>query len=168
MKKTIALAASVLTLVSAPAFAQNSDTAVGSATATVIEPIAVAHVTGKALNFGSFTFLTADTGGTVEVDADTGGVSPNGLVMMSNSTSSADEFSVTGDTNRTFAITTASGTVTHTNGNASMSFTTAPLNPTGTLSSGAATFKVGGVLSVPANALAGTYNGSYNVTVEYN
>lgn len=169
MKKIIALAASVFALAAAPAHAQNSDTATGSATATVITPINVDQVAGAKLNFGSFTFQTAGAGGTVTVDAASGGATPAGLVMMLNSTSSADQFNVTGDGSRTFSIVTQPGEVTHTTtATAKMAFTTAPSASTGTLANGAASFKVGGVLTVPANALPGTYNGNYDVTVAYN
>lgn len=169
MKKTIALAASVLAFASTPAYAQNSDTATGSATATVITPINVEQVAGAKLNFGSFTFQSAGAGGTVKIDATTGGATPAGLVMMLNSTSSADQFNVTGDGSRTFSIDTKPGKVTHTTtSSATMDFTTTPSASTGTLANGAASFKVGGMLTVPANALAGTYNGNYDVTVAYN
>lgn len=169
MKKTIALAASVLALASAPAYAQNSDTATGSATATVITPINVDQVAGAKLNFGSFTFQSAGAGGTVTVDAVSGGATPDKLVMMLNSTSSADQFNVTGDGSRTFSIATQGGEVIHaTTPSEKMTFTTTPSANSGTLTNGAASFKVGGVLTVPANALAGTYNGNYNVTVAYN
>lgn len=161
--KKIALAASLLALSASPAWAQATATTTGTANATVIQPIAITHDANASLNFGAFT---PGTGGTVIVTA-AGSRTPTGDVgVVPSSAASADSFTVSGDTNRTFSITTASSEVS--NGSAIMAFTTTPSTPTGTLANGSATFKVGGTLSVAANQAVGSYTGSYNATVAYN
>ena len=165
MKKLIAGAAAIAAC-SSPAFAAgNTDTRQGSATATVVAPITLTHTSGAALNFGKFT---GGTGGTVVVTA-AGAASATGDVTIVNGGSpAADAFSVAGDANRTFSIVTTGSTIAS-SGGATMAFTTSPSAATGTLNgSGAASFTVGGTLTVPGNAAAAVYNGTYNATVTYN
>ena len=165
MKKLL-IAAAAATIISTPAFAAptNTDSADGSATATVVAPITLTHVEGAVLNFGAFT---AGGGGTVVVTRAGNGSETGEVVAVAGSTNSADQFSVSGDADRVFTISTDDGSVSDGNGN-SMDFTTnAPAR--GTLdSSGAATFNVGGTLTVGADQVPGDYNGTYNATVTYN
>lgn len=164
--KKIVIAAAVVALSSGSAFAAsgNTSTATGSASAVVVAPIVLTHTAGASLNFGKFT---AGTGGTVVVSS-AGVASPTADVgMVPGSTSSADAFSVAGDASRSFSITTASGTVTQ--GASSLTFTTAASAASGTLSTGGtASFTVGGTLTVPGTAVAGSYTGTYSATVAYN
>ena len=163
MKKFAILAASAA-VVSAPAMAAPGDsaTAQGAATAEVVAPITLTHKTGAALDFGTFT--TGTNGGTVTVDLTGTGVADNDVTLIGGSAEAADLFDVTGDANRSFAISTTAGSVT--NGTDTMAFTTsAPAS--GTLASGTATFAVGGVLTVAGGESAGEYNGTYDVTVSY-
>ena len=163
MKKIILFA--VATAIATPAFAAPGDsaTANGVATAEVVSPITLQH-TGNALDFGTFT--TGDVPGSVVVDRlGNGSVGSGDVTLVAGSVEAADEFTVGGDSNRTFTITTAAGSVT--NGTDTMNFTTdAPA--TGTLVGGSATFNVGGELFVNGGESAGTYSGSYEVTVAYN
>lgn len=165
MKKLILIAAA-LAAVPGPAFAAgNTDTQQGTATATVVAPIALTHTSGAALNFGKFT---AGTGGTVVVTSTGAQSATGGVSIVTGGAPAADAFSVTGDANRTFTIATTSSTVASPGG-ATLSFTTTPSAATGTLSGGgAATFTVGGTLTVPNTAAAAVYTGSYNATVTYN
>jgi hypothetical protein len=160
------LVAAVLAAFSSPALAAPGDTDSenGAATATVVAPITLTHVSGATLSFGTFTSGT--TGGSVSVTSGGVGTASGDVTLMSTSTESADAFTVAGDPSRSFDITTAAGSVT--SGANSMAFTTsAPA--TGTLSgAGAASFAVAGVLTVGGNQAAGTYTGSYAVTVTYN
>ena len=89
MKKII-LAAALVLLPSGSAYAA---TANGTANATVVAPISVAHNSGAALNFGTFT---ADTGGTVTVTAGGSGSVSGRVVFVSGSANRADGFTVTG------------------------------------------------------------------------
>jgi len=101
----------------------------------------------------------------VTVDLTGTGVADNDVTLIGGSAEAADLFDVTGDANRSFAISTTAGSVT--NGTDTMAFTTsAPAS--GTLASGTATFAVGGVLTVAGGESAGEYNGTYDVTVSYN
>ncbi|MEO1730159.1 MAG: DUF4402 domain-containing protein [Pseudomonadota bacterium] len=139
-------------------------TAQGAATAEVVAPITLTHVAAAALNFGTFT--TGDNGGTVTVDQSSNGTATSDVTLLGGSTETADSFNVSGDANRSFSISATAGSVS--NGTDTMSFTTdAP--GAGTLDgSGAATFSVGGVLTVAGGESAGTYTGTYDVTVTYN
>ncbi|NBC36915.1 DUF4402 domain-containing protein [Novosphingobium sp. FSY-8] len=165
MKKFL-IAAAALAVSAAPAYAAsgNTSTAAGTATAEVVAPIVLTHASGAALSFGKFT---TGTGGTVVVTAAGVGSVTADVGFVPGSTVSADSYSLTGDANRSFSIATTSGSVS--NGSRSMSFTTAPSASGGTLSaSGAASFTVGGTLTVAGTEPAGVYTGSYNATVTYN
>jgi len=156
--KKIVLAAALVALSSGAAHAA---TATGSATATIVTPIAITHASGATLDFGTFD---AGTGGSVSVSQGGVGSVGGGVLFVSGNTNAADAFNVTGEGSRAFNISTTSGTVS--NGSVTMAFTTsAPAS--GTLASGAASFSVGGSLTVAAGQATGTYTGSYNATVVY-
>jgi hypothetical protein len=156
--KKIVLAAVLVALSSGAAHAA---TATGSATATIVTPIAITHVSGATLDFGTFD---AGTGGSVSVTQGGVGSVGGGVLFVSGNANSADAFDVTGEGSRAFNISTTGGTVS--NGSATMAFTTSSPT-TGTLSSGAASFNVGGSLTVAAGQAIGTYTGSYSATVVY-
>lgn len=163
MKKLV-LAAAIAALSATPAFAAGETaTAQGTATATVIAPITLTHTAGAAINFGTFT-----TGaGTVIVTPAGLATATGAVVFVTGSTSAADAFEVGGEAGRTFAISTASGSVLQ--GSVSIPFTTTPSSATGTLSgTGSATFTVGGTLSLSGAEPAGVYTGTYDATVTYN
>ena len=157
------IAAAVVALSSAPAFAANNTaTASGTASATVVAPITLSHTGGKSLNFGAF----AAAAGTVTVNSD-GTNSTSGLSLISGSSTAADAFTVGGDASRVYDITTTGGTVKFGATN-SMSFTTAAASTSGTLSAGGAgSFTVGGTLTVAGTEVAGAYTGTYSATVTY-
>lgn len=162
--KKIAFATALVALSSTPAFAANTDTTQGTATATVVAPITITHVSGKALDFGAFT---VNSGGTVSVNSGSGAGSVGGSVVLVSTSTAADAFSVTGDASRSFAISTTGGSVSL--GATSMAFTTNPSAASLSLSAaGTASFTVGGTLTVLGTEGAGTYTGTYNATVTYN
>lgn len=165
MKKLHVLAATAA-VIAAPAVAAPGDTstAQGAATAEVVAPITLTHATGASLNFGTFT--TGDAGGTVAVDQAGAGSATGEVTLLSGSVEAADAFDVEGDANRTFTITTAAGSVT--NGTDTMNFTTDAATSGALDAAGEASFSVGGTLSVAGGESAGTYTGSYSVTVAYN
>jgi len=137
---------------------------VGEATALIVAPIVITHVAGTVLGFGRFT---SGSGGTVVVSAAGAGTTTGGVALVGGASTSADQFNVSGDPGRSFAIVTASGSVSF--GALSMNFTTAPSASIATLDvAGAGNFAVGGALTVPANAAPGTYTGTYSATVNYN
>jgi len=92
----------VMSASTSPAFAAGeTDTKQGSATATVVAPIALTHTSSAALNFGKFT---AGTGGTVVVTAAGAQSATGGVAIVTGGSPSADAFSVSGDASRTFSI----------------------------------------------------------------
>lgn len=150
-------------------FTQNAkaQTATASATATIISPIAITKTTDLA--FGNI--VAGSSIGTVIVSTTnartkTGGVT---LPTATPGTFNAAAFNVTGLANATYTI--ATNVVTPpTSGSNTMALTLAS-DPTGTGtigSSGSQIINVGGTLSVAANQPAGSYTGSFTVTVAYN
>ncbi len=140
--------------------------ATATASATVIAPIQIAKQTDLA--FGSFA--ATSVAGSVII-APGGGVTTSNVSLVSGSTNAAS-FTVSGAASTAYSITLPlNNTVTIDSGGDSMdvnSFTSDP-SGTGTLSAGGAdTLNVGATLEVGANQPAGTYTGTFDVTVEYN
>jgi spore coat protein U-like protein len=146
--------------------------ATATSTSTVIAPIAITKVADLA--FGSFGAGAA--GGTVTVSPN-GNRGVSGGAIAAGGTPSAAQFNVTGEAGMGFGI-TLGGTTELSNGSSTMTF--APISDTsasaitsgtvatGTLTSGAQSIYVGGILTVGANQAAGTYTGTVTATVEYN
>ncbi|WP_298195594.1 DUF4402 domain-containing protein [Novosphingobium sp.] len=160
----IALAA----LTASPALAAggNTATATGTATATVVAPLQITHTSGAALSFGMFT---AGNGGTVSV-SQAGAASVTGDIgLVTGGTVSADSFTISGGPSRTFTISTSTGNTVAVGGASRANMPLAVSAPTsGTLSSaGTFALKVGGTLTVAASQPAGSYTGTYTVTVTY-
>ena len=164
MKKFL-MAAAIVAASSAPAFAAgNTASGSGVATATVIAPITLTHTSGAALGFGKFT---TGTGGTVVVSAAGAGSVTGDVTFVTGSANSADAFTVAGDAGRSFTISTGTGNVSA--GGGDIPFTTSASAATGTLdTAGAASFTVGGTLTLAGTEPAGDYSGSYTATVTYN
>ncbi|WP_353228566.1 DUF4402 domain-containing protein [Novosphingobium sp.] len=151
------------TVSAAHAATGNTSTAAGTASATIVAPIVLTHTAGASLNFGKFT---TGTGGTVVVASSGTGSVTSDVGFVPGSATTADQFSLTGDTSRAFGITTTNGTIS--NGSKTMSFTTAPSSASGTTTtSGTYSFSVGGTLTVVGTETAGSYTGTYNATVVY-
>jgi hypothetical protein len=139
-----------------------------NATATVIDPLGVTEVNG--MSFGDIS-ATA-TAGTVVLDLGDGRTFTGGVDLAGGTVTSGD-YTLTGEPNKAYVITfPASATIT--SGTDTMTvntFTTskgstAPI--TGTLDgTGNDSFIIGGTLIVGGNQPAGTYSGSYVLTVEY-
>jgi hypothetical protein len=81
------------------------------------------------------------------------------------------QFTVTGDTAQSFALTYGDGTLTNVGGD-SMAVTSFTDTSTGVLGGGTETFKVGATINVGINQAVGTYTTApgdeYTVTVNYN
>ncbi len=152
------------------AMAANNATA--TATTTVITPIAIAKATDLA--FG--TISVGATGGTVTVATD-GARTKTGDVVLASGTGAAAKFNVTGSGTLTYAI-TLGGDTSLSDGTNTMAFArvsdltgggaTSGNVTSGTLSGGAQSIYVGGVLTVAANQPAGAYTGNITATVDYN
>jgi hypothetical protein len=168
MKKRIVsaavLAACFGSMTAAHAASGNSSTAAGTATATVVAPIVLTHTAGASLNFGKFT---VGAGGTVVVNSSgAGSVTSDVGFVPGGSSTTADQFALTGDNSRNFGITTTGGTIS--NGSKTMAFTTAPSATTATTSAtGTYSFTVGGTLTATGTETPGAYTGTYNATVVY-
>ncbi|GAB3477663.1 DUF4402 domain-containing protein [Polaromonas eurypsychrophila] len=153
--------AAAVAVTSALSFSALAATATGTANATVLTPIAISA--GTALNFG--TLAGNATGGTVIVTA-AGVRTPTGSVVVTGAAFTAGTFTVTGTGASTFAVTyPASFNVTSGANTMGVVVTGAAI---GTLSGGTVSLPVGGTLTVGGNQAAGSYTGTYTMTVEYN
>jgi hypothetical protein len=137
------------------------------AKAKIIVPIQLAN--SNSLDFG--TISTSATAGTVTLTP-AGASSITGGVTLLNSTKTAASFTVTGLASATYTVTlpAAAATLTDVESSTYTMTVDAWANSTaGTLSSlGTQDFTVGGTLHVGASQGAGTYKGTFNVTVAYN
>jgi hypothetical protein len=138
------------------------------ATGTVIAPIQIKKAAD--LVFGSFA--AGANGGTVIIST-AGARDKSGDVVLSGTTAAAAKFDVTGEGGLTYSITLAPSPLIRNGGTETMTFTAASDIASGALSgtsgtAGAQSFSVGGVLSVGAGQLPGTYVGSVKATVAYN
>lgn len=144
--------------------AGNTSTAVGSATAEIMDPISVTHVGGQALKFGT---ISVGDAGTVTVSPRGAATYTGGVSKVNGPGAAADQFTVSGFKNRSVSIVTYPGVVS--SGTRTMSFTTTPSITSGRLSNGGQlVFSVGGTLSVPAGQVGGTYTGTYLAGAVYN
>jgi hypothetical protein len=144
----------------------NAATATGNATATVVTPIAIANANPD-LAFGSFS---SAAGGTVTVTPASvrSAVGP----LLLTSTVTAATFHVTGSNvgSPTYAITLPAAPVTISSGANTMTVDTFTSSPSGTsaLTAGADDLNVGATLHAGAGQAAGSYTGSFSVSVDYN
>lgn len=162
-KFKIALAAAAIGFIAAPMSANAAD-ATGDATALIVAPIAVT----KNTDLGYGTIAPTGTSGTVTIAATSGGARTSSNVdLLSTDAGSSGDFSVTGEGTSTFSTTIASP-VTLTGPSSSTMSSTLTNNAPSALTGGAATINVGGVLSVDGAQTAGSYTGSFTVTVAYN
>lgn len=139
-------------------------------TAEVVTPIAI--VKAQDLSFGEFA---AGTGGTIVLTT-AGAATPTGDVVLTVvGTTTAAQFTVTGQPDANFSITVSDNDLTHTDTTTVMPFvTTHDLDgatqddPTsGTLDLGTQTLYVGGTLTVAGAQQPGTYTGSITAEVNY-
>ena len=167
MMKKIVLATSMVALSAGTAHAASGNTAnaTGTATANVVTPISISHNSGASLNFGT---ITAGTGGTVVVTQAGAGSVTGDVGTVAGNTNSNDAFTVNGDTTRAFNITASASNTVSTGGAtpSTMAFVvSAPASAS--LTAGTYALKVGGTLTVGSAQAAGSYTGSYTMTVTY-
>jgi hypothetical protein len=148
-------------------------TASSNISATIVQPITITKTVD--LSFGNVA-VSAGTGGTVVVNAQTGNRSSTGGVTLpaTAGTVTAASFDVAGAANYTYSITLPGSNITINDGGSNTmtvgTFTSFPAT-TGTLNgSGAQTLKVAATLNVAAGQAAGTYGtgSTFDVTVNYN
>jgi hypothetical protein len=169
MKKvTIILTGVILmTIASLTVNAQNTATATSGATATIHQHLSL--VKDVDLAFGG---IIADTdGGTVAIAATSAGTPTyNGLPTQLSTTTTASKFTASGQANATFAITLPTSIDINDGASHTMSIDNflASDGTTGhALTSGTNEFYVGATLNVGAGQQAGTYTGTFPVTVTY-
>jgi hypothetical protein len=153
------------------AMAANSATA--TSTSVVVTPIAVA----KSVDMSFGNIAGGATSGTVTLTP-AGVVSVTGGALKAGGTPAAAKFDVTGSGTLTYAIDYTGTATTLSNGSDTMPFAaisdtsasakTSGTVATGTLTAGAQSIYVGGVLTVGINQNAGTYTGNIAVAVNYN
>ena len=171
MKKLL-LSAIVILGFTAATFAQSSATA--TATTTLITPISILKKAD--LNFG--TIASSNTDGTITIaSASTGDVSrTGGVTQVTGSSTSAAKFTVTGESTSSISVLypTNAITLTNTTDGKTNTLSLAPSIPSSTASAhlvgGTLDIYVGGVLTVPALTVSGTYTNTTDLTliVNYN
>ena len=147
----------------------SADVVTGTANATILTPLSITE--SVQMNFG--TIAPSAAGGDVVMN--TSGVRTAVTGFVYSGTPFAGSFAVVGSGVLTYAITLpANGVVTLTdnggNGGAAMpvkDFVSLP-SGTGTLTAGAQTLLVGATLTIGVDQVASTYDGGYDVTVNYN
>lgn len=160
MKKfNFALAAAVVGLAAFPMASEAAD-ATGTATASVVAPIAITQAAN--LSFG--TIAPTGTAGTVTI-ATGGARTSTNVDLFTSGAGSAGQFNVTGEGTSTFSTTIPGINLVSGSDTMAATFTNdAPSALTG----GAATINVGGELAVGAAQPTGSYTGTFTVTVAYN
>ena len=164
MKNLVVLFASFLlmTIAIEGLKAQNAVSATAQAGATIIAPMTIAK--NVDLNFGNIA--SGSAAGSVVLS--TAGVRTATSVTLPsvNGTVSAAGFTVSGLANASYKI-TLPGSTTISSGTNSMTINSFTENASNVLAGGTETFQVGATLNLAANQAAGSYTGSFAVTVDY-
>lgn len=165
-RTAIAASAAVAALAtSSSAFAAASATA--DARAEILTTLTLSVRAGSSLDFGQ---IANNGGGTAVIDPSTGNRTCSALLVCVGS-SSPVTFDVTGSAGSAVAVTLPAAAVTLTGFGTGQTMTLNGFTryfPAGnTLAGGSTSFLVGGTLSVGAAQAADVYNGTFNVSVEY-
>jgi hypothetical protein len=171
MRKTVFLLASLFVMMLATQQMKAQDvSASATAAANIITPIQISKAAD--LYFGNI--VAGTNPGTVTVSHDgirtkSGGVT---LPTATPGTITAAKFNISGLPSATYSITLpTSTTITKIGESEQMTIDNFTSNPSGTgtlAANGEQTLSVGATLTVGANQPAGTYEGSFSVTVAYN
>ena len=164
MKKLTVLFAALfmITFAAQNVIASDPQTATANAAANIITPMSITK--NVDLSFGNIAAGTA--AGTVVLGTN-GTRTPNNVILPSvTGTVAASQFTVSGLADATYVI-TLPGSITITSGTNNMTVDNFTENATKTLTAGNETFNVGATLNVAAGQAVGLYQGSFNVTVDY-
>lgn len=150
-------------------------TATANAEATILAPLSITvDVTANTLNFGTIAVGNIGAPGstaTVALAATGGAVAGcDGVNLICAGTTTVPTFNIAGYETSVVNVTFDSATVTLTGPGTPLtvgSFTTTLASNQATLVGGAASFQVGGSLTVNAGQAAGTYTGTFPVSVAY-
>jgi len=160
LKLSIAAAMSVAVLGASVA---KADSVTATANASIATALSVTE--GTQVNFGKVAPSAA--AGTV-VLAVGGTTTDTNVTRLSGVTAVAGAFTLAGEASATYSVTLPASTTVDDGGN-SMTVNAFTNNAGSALDGGGAgTFNVGATLNVGASQAAGTYSGSYAVTVNYN
>ena len=161
MKKLIILIVAIAAF-GTTSFAQQSVTA--NATATLITPLTLTDV--RTLDFGTAASTTSAS--TVIIAATSAGARSGTANLISSAVGASAKFHVVGTANATYTFTHDAGT-TMTGPASGVTVSAITALYTGNLGAGnAEDIYVGATLNIPANQVAGSYTGTYNVSVAYN
>jgi Mat/Ecp fimbriae major subunit len=142
------------------ASAANAATANANASAVILTPVTVTKTAD--LDFG--TIAIGSGGGNVAVAASDNRSCDTGLVCSGTTTSA--KFSVSGVTGQVVGV-SVPASMSLTSGANTMTATLSGTPASLTLAAGANAVAVGGSLAVAGNQAAGSYSGSFTVTVNY-
>jgi hypothetical protein len=141
-----------------------------TATATIVENISLEK--NADLDFGYFALSSSESGGTVSIE-NTGERTKTGdIILLTGNPGQAADFIAHGTANGHYSVSLPaedSFELTLSGGSEKMTIAEFVHSATGVFdATGKETFKVGGKLTVPAGQRAGTYTGTFDVTVTYN
>jgi hypothetical protein len=165
----IAAGIGAISSLASAAYAQNSDTATATGSATIIQPIAASKVADLA--FGTIVKPASGTA-TVALDA-TGNRTVTGTVATNNVGVSSASFNVVGEGGSAFSV-AVPASFSMTSGSSSLVVSTVDnSNGGGTLSgtigsASTASFGVGGNFTVNSATTSGAYTGTFAITASYN
>jgi len=142
-------------------------TATANVRIAIIAPLSITKTNDLA--FGNI--VPGATAGTVTINQATGAATKTGGVTLFGTANHAASFNITGSGRHNYVITvSAAPTLTRAGGTQTMKMTALRLNGATTrtmAASGTATLTLGGTLAVAANQVAGTYSGTFTVSVAY-
>ncbi len=166
MKKSLIIIAAIVMIAGFTNRVMAQSTASNTAKAELKIPISITAPT--IMDFG---ILAASATAGTAVLTTASALSQTGGVVIVSGTPTAGGYAVTGEGTTAYSITIPTSAVTITNATAQTMTVTAMTCSYGglssTLTAGADAFTVGGTLNVGANQVAGTYTGTFDVSVNY-
>jgi hypothetical protein len=172
------IAAIAAGVIGASGFAQTANAVTGNAQAVLVAPISITEST--ALNFGSIANSVSAGTSTFVINNDGSAPTVGANLAQVGTAATRGIFAVSGTGSLAYTVTIPAGSITltesggagHTMSVGTFTSRTASTGAgtAGTLSSGSDTVYIGATLTVGTAAVneAGTYNGTYTVTVAYN
>lgn len=137
----------------------------GTAQASIVAPLTLAHVGGSALNFGTWVQPTAAASVTIPTDADSVSVASGTVERIAASTVSRDHFTVTGaSADVQYSVNLPSSIQID---KSSDHMTVSAFHASCESNCTASDLYIGGTLAIGANQAAGDYEGHYNLTITY-
>jgi hypothetical protein len=135
-----------------------------NASANVITPLSITETNG--INFGDVSVGAA--GGTVVLDTTGGRTVTGDAEAVAGGTVLSGAYSVTGEGTKAYSITfPASATISSGANNMTVNGFNHDAGASPALTGGSDTFNVGATLNIGASQPAGTYSGTYTLTVDY-